>query len=270
MAGQQENVNGMNGYDNKAFGLMLAYDMPLNDKTRIGLGGGYANTTIESNNASGRTKIDSYQLTGYFDHKEGAAFVQGSVMAGVDKYDGSRSIVFPGINRTATADFNGQQYGALISAGKHFIVDQTTITPLASLQVSRISVDSYTEKGANGANLRVASQDYDFVQSGLGLKAEQIIQSGNRTYSPELHVKWLHDFKSTTMQQNAAFTGGGGTFSTQGIKQDRDLFNVGAGITMLTCNCSKESWTMKALYDYKWNQSDYSSHQVSFLASHKF
>lgn len=270
MAGQQENVNGMNGYDNKAFGLMLAYDMPLNDKTRIGLGGGYANTTIEGNNASGRTKIDSYQLTGYFDHKEGAAFVQGSVMAGVDKYDGSRSIVFPGINRVATADFNGQQYGALISAGKHFIVDQTTITPLASLQVSRISVDSYTEKGANGANLRVASQDYDFVQSGLGLKAEQIIQSGNHTYSPELHVKWLHDFKSTTMQQNAAFTGGGGTFSTQGIKQDRDLFNVGAGITMLTCNCSKESWTMKALYDYKWNQSDYSSHQVSILASHKF
>ncbi len=270
MEGQQDNVNGMNGYDSKAFGLMLAYEMPLNDKTRVGFGGGYANTSIEGNNASGRTKIDSYQLTAYFDHKEGTSFVQGSVMAGIDKYDGSRSIVFPGINRTATADFSGQQYGALISAGKHFIVNQTTITPLASLQVSRISVDSYTEQGASGASLRVASQDYDFVQSGLGVKAEQIIQSGNRTYSPELHVKWLHDFQSTTMQQDAAFTGGGGTFSAQGIKQDRDLFNVGAGITMLTCNCSKESWTMKALYDYKWNQSDYSSHQVSLLLSHKF
>lgn len=268
--GQQDNVHGMNGYDTKAYGLMIAYDMALTDQTRIGFGGGYANTTVDGNNASGRTKIDSYQLTGYFDHAIESAFIQGVVTAGIDKYDGSRSIVFPGINRNASADFDGQQYTALLAVGKHFAIDEVIVTPLASLQVSRISVDGYTEKGAGAANLRVADQDYDFVQSGLGVKAERVIRSGDRTFSPEVHYKWLHDFKSTTMQQDAAFTGGGATFSADGIKQDRDLHNVGAGITFISCNCANESWTVKALYDYKWNESNYSSHQVSILASSKF
>ena len=269
-SGQQDNVNGQTGYDTKAYGVMVAYDMALNDKTRVGFGGGYANTTVESNDSIGRTKIDSYQLTGYFDHRVGTAFVQGALTAGIDKYDGSRSIVFPGVNRNASADFDGEQYSALVSVGKHFAVNEIIVTPTASLQVSRISVDGYTEQGAGAASLRVASQDYDFVQSGLGVKAERVMKSGNVTFSPEVHYKWLHDFKSTTMHQDASFTGGGGTFSAEGIKQDRDLHNIGAGITFLSCNCSKESWSVKALYDYKWNQSDYSSHQVSLIGGMKF
>jgi outer membrane autotransporter protein len=269
-SGRQDNAGGMNGYDSETFGLMLAYDMPLNDNTRVGFGGAYANTTVDGNNASGRTKIDSYQLNGYFDHTMGTAFVQGLLTAGVDKYEGSRSIIFPGIDRNAKADFDGQQYSALLTAGKHLFVNQTTITPFASLKLSHISVDGYTEKGAGGASLQVASQDYDFVQSGLGVKAERVIRSGERTYAPEMHLKWLHDFKSTTMQQDASFDGTDGTFSAEGIKQDRDLSNVGAGITLLSCDCTRDSWTVKALYDYKWNQSEYSSHQVSLLASRTF
>lgn len=268
--GQQNNVQNMNGYDTKAYGLMVAYDIALNEQTRVGFGGGYANTTVDGNNASGRTKIDSYQVTGYFDHTVGTAFVQGAVTAGVDKYEGSRSIIFPGINRTANAEYDGQQYSAIVSAGKHFAVNDLTVTPLASLQVSRISVDGYTEQGAGAASLRVASQDYDFVQSGLGVKVERIMQYGSQKFSPEVHYKWLHDFRSTTMQQSAAFTGGGGTFSAKGIDQDRDLHNLGAGITFISCNCTNETWSVKALYDYKWNSSDYSSHQVSVLASKKF
>lgn len=269
-SGRQSDVSNMNGYGSKAVGVMLAYDLPLNDQTRVGFGGGYANTTVDGNNSSGRTKIDSYQLTAYFDHTMGPVFVQGSLMAGVDKYDGSRSIVFPGINRNASADFNGQQYTAMLATGKHFVFDQTTITPLASLQLSRIAVDSYQENGAGDANLRVNGQHYNFVQSGLGVKAERVMQSGGHTYVPEVHVKWLHDFKATTMHEDAAFAGGGGTFSANGIKQDRDLFNVGAGVTLLTCNCERESWTVKGLYDYKWNQSHYSANQISVVANLKF
>jgi outer membrane autotransporter protein len=57
------------------------------------------------------------------------------------------------------------------TAGKHFSFNKTTITPIASLQASHVKVDSYTESGAGDVNLRVKSQDYDFVQSRLGVKA---------------------------------------------------------------------------------------------------
>ena len=104
----------------------------------------------------------------------------------------------------------------------------------------------------------------------LGVKAERIIRAGNGTWSPEVHAKWLHDFSSTTMLQNASFSGGGAVFSTQGIDQDRELYNVGAGVTFLTCNCDGKTWSIKGLYDYKWNQSKFSSHQLSVLGSLKF
>ena len=154
--------------------------------------------------------------------------------------------------------------------GKHFYANDTTITPLASLQASHIRVGSYTEAGGGDANLHVDSQNYDFVQSSLGVKMERVIQTVNGAVSPEVHAKWLHDFNSTTMEQNVRLVGGGSAFQAQGIKQDRDLYNVGAGFTMLYCNCEKNAWSVKGLYDYKWNNSDYSSHQVSLIANLKF
>ena len=151
------------------------------------------------------------------------------------------------MNRTATSNYTGQQYAALVSAGKHFYFNnQVTVTPIISLQASHVRVGSYTESGAGDVNLRVDSQSYNYLQSGLGVKVERVIQSGDSTYSPEAHVKWSHDFKSTTTDQDASFTGGGTRFNTRGVEQDRDLYNVGVGITFLSCNCEKNSWMLKA------------------------
>jgi uncharacterized protein with beta-barrel porin domain len=269
--GRQGNVDNVIGFDTKASGVVLAYEKALNYKTRLGFGGGYANSTIDGKNSTGRTNIDSYQVMAYLNYAPGPWFMQGSLMAGVDRYDGSRPIVFPGVNRTAVSNYTGQQYTGLISAGQHFYFNnQVTVTPLASLQASHIRVGSYTESGAGDVNLIVDSQNYNFIQSSLGVKVERVISSGNGTYSPEAHFNWLHDFKSTTMAENVAFTGGGTPFSAEGIKQDRELYNVGVGLTFLSCNCDKNSWTVKGLYDYKWNQSEYSSHQVSIIAGLKF
>ena len=92
--GRQGDTDGLNGYKSRAVGLMLAWDTPLSNRTRIGVGGGVANTTLDENNSTSRTKIDSYQLTGYLSHAPGPWFVQGALTVGVDKYNGSRDIVF--------------------------------------------------------------------------------------------------------------------------------------------------------------------------------
>ena len=269
--GRQGNIDNMNGYRTEAGGVMLAYDKPLNNETRVGFGAGYANTTINGNGSSGETKIDSYQLTGYVSHAPGPWYVRGALTVGADRYDGSRSAVFSGIARTLSADYSGQQVSGIVSAGRHFLLGQTTVTPFASLQASRVHVAGYTESGGGDVNLRVSSQSYNFVQSGLGVKAERVIQAANGNYAPEVHFKWLHDFSSTTeTQQNAAFTGGGAEFAAKGIKQGRELFNVGVGISFLSCNCGPNSWSVKGLYDYTWNQDRFSSHQVSVVASMKF
>jgi uncharacterized protein with beta-barrel porin domain len=78
-----------------------------------------------------------------------------------------------------------------------------------------------------------------------------MIQTTTGILSPEGHARWLHDFNSTTMHQSVAFAGGGSAFNMQGIKQNRDLYNVGAGFTMSYCNCEDNAWSVKGLYDYR-------------------
>lgn len=267
---RQDNSTNLNGYQTQTAGLMVAYDVALDSKTRIGLGAGYANSDIDENRASGKTKVDSYQLTAYAKHTEGPWFVQGALTAGVDKYDGSRNIVFSGFNRTANADFTGQQYSGMVMLGKHVYTRQVIFTPLISLQATHLHVNSYAEKDAGDINLSVDSQDYNFLQSGVGLKAERPVLVGNTYLTPELHAKWLHDFNSTTMEQTTTFTGGGASFDSKGVRQDRDFYNVGAGLSLISNYTDGNTWAVKGLYDYKWNESHYSAHQLSLVASLKF
>ncbi len=268
--GYQDDRNGMSGFETTAAGLALGYDIPLTNQTRIGVAGGYTNISIDDDNSGARTKVDSYQAMGYFEYAPQPWFMRAALTAGVDQYDSNRYINFPGINREVSADYRGKQYSALVAVGKHFYVNETTITPLASLQATRINVDSFDEKGGGDLNLNVDDQNYNFLQSSLGVKVERVIKTSTGAISPEVHARWLHDFKSTTMEQSASFAGGGASFNAQGIKQDRDLYNVGAGFTMLYCNCDSNAWSVKGLYDYKWNDSDYSSHQFSLIANLNF
>lgn len=209
-------------------------------------------------------------MTAYADHAPGLWYARGALTVGTDRYDGSRTVEFPGVNRKLSADYSGNQLSGIVSTGMHFFFDQTTVTPFVSLQAGRVHVESYKESGGGDINLRVKSQDYNILQSGLGVKAERTIQAANGTYVPEVHFKWLHDFSSTTMQQDAAFTGSGESFSARGINQGRNLYNVGATFSFVSCNCGPSSWVVKGLYDYKWNQDSFSSHQISVVASLKF
>lgn len=268
--GEQDDTQNMNGYDTSSVGLMLAYDVPVTEQTRVGLGAGYARTNIDGNNIPNHAKVDSYQLMGYLHYEPGPFFVQASVAAGIDKYEGSRKISFTGVNRKATADYDGQQYTGMVAIGKHFQLQDLTVTPLASLAASHIRVENYTERGAGDVNLHIDSQRYNFLQSTVGVKAERVFLSGNASYTPELHFKWMRDYNSTTMEQDVTFVSGGATVTARGIKHDRDLYNFGGGLTFLSCNCDKHSWTVKGMYDYKWNDSDYSSQQVSLIAGFEF
>lgn len=268
--GKQTDSSVMTGYKTDAYGAMLGYDISTSKNTRVGVGAGYIRSTIDSNNSLNQTKIDSYDLTTYFNYAPEAFFIRGALIAGADKYDGTRHIDFAGINRIAKSDANGQQYTALITTGKNFTSKNTTLTPLVGVQASRINVDSYTEHGAGDINLQVDSQNYNFLQSTVGVKLEHVMQSKNLTVAPEIHTKWMHDFKSTTAQQDAVLTGGGSKFHIHGIEQESNSYNVGAGVTLYSCNCDKDSWSVKGAYDYKWNETGYQNNQVSVVASIKF
>jgi outer membrane autotransporter protein len=271
-AGSQSGREGFAGYDSRIIGTMIAYDVPVGLDTRAGLGFGYARSTINGKTFDASTDFDTYQALAYIGHEDGPWFVNGSASFGWNEYSSMRHIKFPGVDRRAEAEYSGQDYSAFVSTGYNFSANKFRITPLASLQYSRIHLNGYRETGAGDIDLKVKSHDYDFLESGLGAKVERYF--GNRdgtSFVPEGHFNWFHELSNPAMQQTAKFTAtGSSSFTTSGLKMADDMFNVGGGLTLLSCACSATTWSLEAVYDYDWTNDGYSANQVMMRLTSRF
>ena len=133
-------------------------------------------------------------------------------------------------------------------------------------------MDGYTETGAGDINLQVASQSYNFLESGLGVNvARHFDLEGGRDLLPEIHFKWLHELLNPNIQNTAIFTAtGSASFVTSGLNTAPDTLDIGAGLTLLSCGCSERTWSVEGLYDFYWRSQNYSAHQVTLAASYRF
>ena len=260
------------GYHSRILGTMIACDAPVGLDTRAGLGFGYSRSDIDGKTFDASTDFDTYQATAYIGHEDGPWFLNGSASFGWNEYSSMRHIVYPGVDRKANADYSGQDYTAFASTGFHIPVQEFAITPLASLQYSHMHLNGYTEKDAGDIDLKVKSQDYDFLESGLGVKVERYFRNHDGTsYVPEGHFNWYHELSNPGMEQTAEYTAAGsGSFTTSGLKTADDTFNVGGGLTLLSCVCSATTWSLEAVYDYDWRTDNYSANQVMLRFTSRF
>jgi outer membrane autotransporter protein len=235
----------------------------------VGVGVRYAQSSIDGNAASvaggpsnSHTNINSYQITAYAGYAPGPFYINGAATYGLDKYSGSRLVEFPGIDSVLASTYSGDQATAYGTAGYHFYPGdgRTVLTPYASLQYTDLHVGAYTEGGNPALALAVNAQHYDFVESGLGGKiARYVVLSGSTVLLPEFHAQWLHSLSGGAMTNIAAFTAGGPSFTTVGLKPDPNTYNLGAGLTF----ANNRQWSIEAAYDYLWRSQNYSAQQLS-------
>jgi outer membrane autotransporter protein len=273
-SGSQGARNSFSGYDASIVGATIGYDTPLDPNTRIGFGLGYAQSELDSKALGGGkagTDFDSYRASVYIGHERGPWYVHGNVSAGLNTYSSTRDISFTGIQRRAEADFNGQDYTGFASSGYRFAVQGLTITPRVSLQYTHVALGGYTETGAGDINLRVQSQSYDFLESGLGVKVARPFEHQGARFVPEVHFNWLHALSNPALANVASFTAAGSSkFATPGMRTADDTFNVGAGLTLLSCVCSTRAWDVEAVYDYHWRNDQYAAHQGVIRVTGRF
>ena len=210
---------------------MLGYDVAVADNTRAGLGIGYAHSAIDGKALNNTTGFNTYQAMAYVAHEDGTWFADGDVSYGRNGYSGVRQIAFTGVNRMALGKYDGEDVTGYVTTGRHFFTDAVTITPLVSLQVTHLTMNGYTETGPGDIDLQVASQRYNFLESGLGVNAARHFDlEDGRDLLPELHVKWLHELLNPNVQNTAMFTATGSTpFVTSGLNAAPDTLDAGAG-----------------------------------------
>ena len=176
----------------------------------------------------------------------------------------SRRTLFTGA--VARGDFDGDQWGLRARLGRTFDYQGVDLTPYAALQYAHTNIDGYTETGAGLASLTVGDEDYDFMQSALGLSVSKRFETTNGvSIVPEVHAAWLHEFADEQQANTSSFVAGGASFSTRGLDPANDSANIGASLSIL----ATERIDVRAAYDFE-VKSDYDSHAGQLVLRYRF
>ena len=114
----------------------------------------------------------------------------------------------------------------------------------------------------------VNDEDYEFLQSTLGLSVSKHFKTNGVSYIPEAHVAWLHEFEDEEQANTSTFTGGGGSFATRGLNPADDGLNAGASMAI-----ASDTIELRAAYDYEvraFDDNDYDSHTVQLVFRYNF
>ena len=207
-------------------------DYHLNKNWAVGFLFGYGRSTAAIDDYGSRSGDDQYRLGPYVGYSRGPWFANGSFDFAFDRESSQRAV--PLLGQVATAHPDGTQCGAETDGGYEFkaLDGKLVYGPTASLQYTHLDIDPYTETGS-AADLSVASQTNDSLQSGLGGQASYDMKwSWNgATIRPDIHGSWLHEFMANNDTVNAAFdVPGAQNFTTTYQKQQRDSGLVGFGV----------------------------------------
>jgi outer membrane autotransporter protein len=270
---KQDKRKGIEGYRADVIGGTLGVDLVANEKATIGISAGYAYNKIKPKKASlGNTEADSIQGSLYYSYNHEVDYLGAKSMYfdlvgsfAYNIYEGKRNITVGAINRTAKAEYDGQQYTVYGEAGYHIPADTIDLIPLVSLQYTRSNLEGYTEKGADALNLKVDKQHYDLLEMGLGLKIASIIRNEDFDIIPSVRGKWLYDFIADKAETTSRFTGGGASFKTEGAKPAKSSFDIGTTLTFL----GKNNVQIDLDYDFNIRQ-DFQSHNGAVTFTYKF
>lgn len=266
----QDARDGVSGYDADTYGIAVGIDTEkLADDVTVGLAFAYATTDVESDAISNATTdVDSYQLSlyGNLDLDEDT-FVTGQVGYMWSENDTRRTAGgIAGLTANGSYDSDAVVVGAAVGRNYATGHGSLVVTPTVSANYMHYSADSYTETGANGANLTVDSDALNMFEVGLGVDAEWNIENANGSrIMPSLGLGVRHDLIGDEFEASNQFAGGGTAFKVKGADPASTTFDAGLGLKYQ----STSNWTLSADYNFEY-KSDYSSNAGMVKAAFQF
>ena len=257
--GDQKDTAAQRGYDFKNGGLTVGTDYRFSERFVGGVLFGMNAAKSWINDAGSTVKLDGYTLGVYGTYFREAFYIDGQAGYGWNRFDNTRRIVFPGIDRTATASSSGGQTTAYGGTGYDFQFGPWMIGPALTFQYLSMVVNGYTEVRADSLNLQVDRQSTESYQGSAGLKGSWNWTKDKLKIAPRLWAFYRHEFGNVNPATIAALAQGSSAFTTVSVAPERNFFNVGTGVNV--------HWTDSVLaylnYEAQLGQSNYTAQSVT-------
>ena len=215
-------------------GFLGGFDGEVAPNWRIGIAGGYSQTSYSTDAVSGSGTSDNYDLALYGANRFGPVNLRYGASYTWHDVSTSRGVALPGLYQSLSADQNGgtgQVFGELGYAMK--MAGGATLEPFAGLAYVHLKLDGFTETGGSAA-LTSGGLTQDNTLTTLGVRASQDFSAGTARLAVRGSIAWQHAFGDLTPQLTEAFAvSGGPAFSVAGAPVARDTALLGLGLDWL-------------------------------------
>jgi len=253
-----------NAADFYSAGVVLGMDYRFTNNFVSGLAFGYSHLGSDFQNninvSGGGIDADIYNLSLFASYDLDDFYVDGNFTYGWSDYDVTRAVVVlsnnststGGANRIATSNPNGEQYSVGLGLGYNYQYDAFNLNPYARVDYYHGKIDSYSETGAFGLNLAVDEQNFDSLQSLLGIQLSYVFSHSFGVLIPQFNVGWHHEFLNKSRAINARYTADfNNTILTATTDNpDRDYATLGFGFSNVFQGGTQLFFNYQALLGY--------------------
>jgi subtilase-type serine protease len=201
--------------------VALGVDMPVTNKTRIGLSFGFGDADTTLRDQPARTKTSSRQFLVYGRYMgEGGYFVDGFAGAGWQSFHILRHVAIgaAAFDLDSRASGYAPQFG--VQAGRLFSgVAGGTVKPAVGLQYGQIYVDGYTEAGGIAA-LSVHNFSRQSTTVRAGFDSDWVIDLDVVVLKPQVHAFLVGRVGNDKGKVSAGFAAAPGTTATYDVAAD--------------------------------------------------
>ncbi len=242
-SGNQDGRGGGAGIDFESDGLSVGADYSVNKAFAIGVGIGYGRDNSDIGRRDSRVEGRAYTAALYASYHPGESFF-------LDGLFGYQSLSYD-LRRTVTVNGNrvfgqrdGQQWFGSLSAGVDIQRDAWQFTPYARIDLTKATLDGYTERGDALYALQYNKLDVNSNTGSVGIKIDYRKQMTWGTFAPQFRAEYQHDFKdgSTAIIRYADQLGPFYRADLQGFNRNR--FTIGLGALFST----DDDWSFRIEY----------------------
>ena len=211
-------------------GLTFGVDAFLFDGWRVGLLGGYSNTSISINGRNSSGKSDNYHIGVYAGSQWGNLSLRTGVAYTWHDISSSRFVAFPGFTDQLSASYGARTAQVFGDLGYRINMNTVAIEPFGNLAYVNLHTEGFREIGGPAAlTSRSVSTGVTFTT--LGLRASSDFALGGMIATARGSLGWRHAFGDTTPVSTFAFAGGS-AFTIAGVPIAQNAAVVEAGLDL--------------------------------------
>lgn len=228
--GSQNDKDGLNGFDLKAYGVGIGIDGEYKPNQTLGFAFFYTNANVDVNNVSQTSDLDVFTTLIYgnvpvIDEKTKFMYQLGYAW---QKTNGERNL-FTGA--TAKSDYTAKTASLDLKLARNYkINDKLVVQPMIEGTYRHFTSPSYSETGAGALNLNIQEFTSTELIVGGGTIAYYKLDEDSKLVG---NINVGYDIHDRQQSVTASYQGASGvSFDTQGIDNGRWNYDLGFGYEM--------------------------------------